>query len=87
MRVSDNDQACGARLWVENGIIPFTRLQLAKAPEHGNVTLGDSTRFAYHPAPHYRGPDGFDLIAFGNNRGGSAVTGRLHVAVSVSRHR
>ena len=87
MRVSDNDQACGTRLWVGNGVTPFSRLKQAKAPEHGKLTLSDPTRFTYHPAPHYRGPDSFDLIAFGNNRDGSAVTGRLHVAVSVSRHR
>jgi hypothetical protein len=87
MRVSDNDQVCGTRLWVEQDVIPFTRLEQVKAPEHGSLTLNDPTRFAYRPKPHYRGPDRFDLIAFGNNRGGPAVTGRLHVAVSVSRRR
>jgi hypothetical protein len=87
MRVSDNDQTCETRLWVQKGVIPFTRLEQVKAPEHGALALTDPSRFAYHPEPGYRGPDSFDLIAFGNNRGGSAVTGRLHVAVSVSRHR
>jgi hypothetical protein len=87
MRVSDNDQACGAQLWVQKGVIPFTRLQQVKAPEHGDLTLDDPRRFSYRPEPGYRGPDSFDLIAFGNNRGGSEVTGRLHVTVSVSMRR
>ena len=83
MRVSANDQACGSRLWVQNGVIPFTRLEQVKAPQHGELTLDDPTRFVYHPEPSYTGADGFDLLAFGNNRGGSAVTGRLHVTVLV----
>lgn len=87
MRVSDNAQACGTRLWVQSGVIPFTRLEQAKAPEHGDLMLDDPTRFIYRPEQGYRGPDSFDLLAFGKDRGGSAVTGRLHVAVSVSRHR
>jgi hypothetical protein len=87
MRVSDNDQACGTQLWVQKGVIPFTRLQQVKAPEHGYLTLDDPKRFSYHPEPGYRGPDSFDLVAFGNNRGGSEVTGRLYVTVSVSLRR
>ena len=87
MRVSDNDQACGTRLWVRKGSIPFTRLQQVKAPEHGVLTLNDPTRFEYQPESGYRGPDSFEIIAFGDSRGGAAITGHLHVAVSVSLHR
>jgi len=87
MRVSDNDQACGPQLWVQEGMTPFARLEQVKAPEHRGLTLRDPTRFAYHPERDCSGPDSFDLVAFVDNRGGSAVTGRLYVAVSVSRHR
>ena len=87
MRVSDNDRGCGTRLWVQRGVIPFTRLEQVKAPEHGQLSLNDPTRFVYHPDPGYRGPDNFGLVAFGNSRTGAAMTGRLHVTVSVSLHR
>lgn len=83
MRVSDDDQACGTQLWVQEGVIPFTRIEQVKAPAHGDLVFNDPTRFVYHPEQGYRGPDSFDLIAFGDDAGGSAVTGRLHVTVSV----
>ncbi len=87
MRVSDNDEACGTRPWVRPGVISFTRLDPIKAPHHGELTLSDPTRFSYRPQPGYRGPDSFELVGFGDGADGSAVTGRLHVAVSVSLHR
>ncbi len=87
MRVSGSDRACGTSLWVQDGLIPFTRLEQLRAPRHGDLTLNDPTRFAYHPEPAYRGRDSFDIIAYGNTSDGTAVTGKLHVAVSVSQPR
>lgn len=55
MRVSDDEQACGTQLWVQEGVIPFTRVEQVMAPVHGNLVLNDPTRFVYHPEQGYRG--------------------------------
>ncbi len=85
LRVSDHTPACGAALWVQPGVIPFTTLQELRRPQHGDLDLTDPTQFRYSPSPGYRGRDSFEIQALGNNAAGAEVTGLLHVNVTVTR--
>ena len=78
---------CGTKLWVQNGVIPYTALRTSLSPQHGHLTVSDPTQFAYTPNADYQGTDQFEIIARGNNRGGAVVTGNLHVDVTVGRGR
>jgi len=75
---------CGARLWVQPGVIPYNALRASRRPQHGHLTVTDPTQFTYTPDADYRGPDSFEIIARGNDRGASQVTGTLKVNVTVN---
>ena len=85
MRVSNNGKPCGQLVWVQPGVIPFTRLEATREPRHGIVSTNDPTQFSYVPNAGYTGPDSFDIIAYGDSAGGAAVTGALRMKVNVTR--
>ena len=84
MAVANTGAACGAPLWVQAGVIPFTVLRALRIPRHGRVVLRNPGQFSYIPHAGYRGQDRFEVIARGNDHQGATVTGVLRVTVTVT---
>jgi hypothetical protein len=73
MRVVNSGTPCGVRMTAA-GKLPFSRLSLTKAPEHGTVTPRRSG-FLYTPKPGFVGSDEFFVD--------TEPSGKLHMLVTV----
>jgi hypothetical protein len=86
MQVTAGSKPCGAKLWVQPGVIPYTALRATRQPLHGHLVVSDPTQFSYAPDADYQGSDTFEILGRGNDRSAGQVTGTLKVNVTVSRH-